>query len=185
MHNTTLQAFRALRNSAAVSKILEKSAPQRAFSQTVQGGVHVDARRKAYSESDVIEVNQGNDMMWVARNNGRARGAGETPIQAVAYADLNMINERAISEGKRAPYRGQEFAWVVAGIDEDGEIEVVILPLHVADSQERALDIADVPNGCAHVFMLHLVKASPGDFKAFTTVEQAANYLMEKMGNPF
>lgn len=185
MNNTeVLQAFKVLRNGAAVEKILEKSAPQRSLSKLTQEGAHTDARRKAYLESDTMTVQRSGEI-WVAHSGGRACGAGETPTEAIAYADLHMINERAIFIGERAPYRGQEFAWVVAGINEDNEIEVVILPLYVADSQERALDIADVPNGVAHALLLHLVKMTPGEFKAFTTADQAANYLMDKVGNPF
>lgn len=217
-----VQALRALSDSSAIEKILEKSAPQRPLAPVDKALTHTDARRKAYHHDDFlrlsherVEVGHFTDEPdrvvifnegwgdederegfvvdsihegWCAYERASdlyIRGIGHTPLQAIAHADLNMINERALDEGRRAPYRGQEFVWVVADLDERDEIEVAIIPIHMADSQERARDIAELPNGATHPVLLHVVETEYGELKAFTTIDRAASYLMDKVGSPF
>jgi hypothetical protein len=105
-------------------------------------------------------------------------GASPSPQEAVHLADLNMITKRWVEDGRPAPYLGVKQCWVMASLNEDGELETAIIPLDVTGDKDEALDLADLPDPVICSTALHLVEPANGYYLAFTSAQGASNYLM-------
>lgn len=106
-------------------------------------------------------------------------GLGETPEEAVYDADINMIHANYVEQGERSPYLGLDACHAVFAVNEDGELEVAVIPFSVANTKEEALDIADLPNGVAIATVLYMVEPVAGYIQGFHSAQAAANCLMD------
>lgn len=106
-------------------------------------------------------------------------GLGETPEEAVYDADINMIHASYVEQGERSPYLGLDACHAVFAVNEDGELEVAVIPFSVARAKEEALDIADLPNGVAIATVLYMVEPVAGYVQGFHSAQAAANCLMD------
>ena len=106
-------------------------------------------------------------------------GVGSSPSEAVHQADLHLINQHYVENGRPAPYLGLSQCWLVAALNEDGDLETAIIPHSVTDERAEALDMADLPQAVIASAALHLIEPFDGHYRAFSSSQGAANYLMD------
>ena len=106
-------------------------------------------------------------------------GVGATPQDAVHQADLHLINQHYVENGRPAPYLGLSQCWLIASLNEDGDLETAVVPLSVTEERAEALDMADLPKAVIACAPLHLVEVISGYYRAFSSSQGAANYLMD------
>lgn len=119
---------------------------------------------------------------WLAYGQGSELtifGVGRSPREAIADADLNLINEHFEMQGQRAPYIGCTTTWVISDLDENGELETVVLPTTVADTKESALELAEMQDAPVALTFAFVVELIEGHYTAFCSPAAAANFLMD------
>lgn len=109
-------------------------------------------------------------------------GVGSSPESAIADADLNLVNNNAVVDGRKAPYIGYEQAWLLCGVSaEEGALDWAVIPRSVAYSSDDARDLAELPGALAHLERAHLVEVVDGHTLAFGSAWEAAEYLKDHL----
>jgi hypothetical protein len=124
---------------------------------------------------------------WLAYSRGSdlfIQGVGRTPREAIADADLNLINEHFINNGERAPFIGLDTCWVICGLDEQGELEVALLPQSLVSSKDSALDMAGIPNAEAVLAFVYVAEIFCGCYSGYASNIKAAESLINFVARP-
>lgn len=118
---------------------------------------------------------------WSLADSNVVHGTGDTVNDAIHNADLNMINDYYATQNKSKPYLGVDLCHVIFALNEEGELEVAVIPLFITDDRSEALEIADLPEAVAVTTCLHIVETYNGHYMGYAYAECAASALMDKI----